>query len=144
MEVQGAFDSLDHSMSGNLSRLEFIRRYMEKGLDTIQPNKEAIKEGLVFKPSGHTKPINYGWFDTLLDYVLNKPGYYLATGWLVDKWIAKRSKSYQWPEDVLKLCAEGADVSAWDTKVITPKDDLFYGEIQGNFAYFDRNGNEVS
>ena len=147
MEVPGAFDSSDFWMSGNLKRLEFIRAYMEKGLEAIQPNKEAVDAGILKKPSGHLAPINskgYGWFEKIIHYTLNVPGYYLATGWLVDKWIQKRVDSYVWPEDVQKLCAEGADLSDIDTRVIVPQTQLYYGEIQGQFTYFDREGNEVT
>ena len=146
MEVPGAFDSGDHSMSGNLDRLEFIRRYMEKGLEAIQPSKESVEGGYTKVPSGHLKEVtlkNYGLFTNIFHILFAKPGYYFATGWLVDKWIAKRVSRYKWPEDVQKLCAEGADVSTLDTNVITPRDDLFYGHIQGQFTYLDRKGNEV-
>ena len=147
MEVPGAFDSSDFWMSGNLKRLEFIRAYMEKGLSAIQPNQEAVKGGYTKKPSGHLATIDskgYGLFEKVFYYLLAKPGYYLATGWLVDKWVQKRADAYVWPEEVEKLCREGANLSGIDTSIIVPRDDLFYGEIQGQFTYFDRNGNEVS
>ena len=146
MEVPGAFDTNDFWMSGNLKRLEFIRAYMEKGLSAIQPNQEAVAEGLVFKPSGYDKELTTKTHGLIILFpkIVEKFFYFLGTGWLVDKWVQKRADAYVWPEEVEKLCREGADLSGINTNVIEPRDDLFYGEIQGQFTYFDRHGNEVS
>lgn len=147
LEVPGAFDGIDQiSMETNLDRLEFIRLYMEKGLGAIQPNKESIEAGGVNKPSGHgtALTIKRHGLIAIIPIVLGKIGYVIATGWLVDKWVEKRARSYEWPEDVQRLCAEGADVSKLDTTVITPRDDLFYGYVNGEFNYLDRNGRIVN
>jgi len=75
LEISVAFDAMDFTTAnGNYKCLEFIRRYMESGLDAIQPCQELIDAGLVRKPMGydnglitfqkallHTKYLNRLW-----------------------------------------------------------------------------------
>ncbi len=154
MEVPGAFDSGDYvSMRNNTDRLEFIRRYMETGLENIQPSQEMIDAGLVNKPSGFAEKVTvkkYGILFKLCSLVLDNMFYILGAGWLVDRWVKKRARSYVWPEEIEKLCSADADLSnlkdtfsELDSSPVTPQDKIFYGYKNGDFTYFDKDGNEL-
>ena len=142
VECSIAFDSGDFTfMDGNYMRLEFIRRYMEKGLDAIQPNPELVKAGLVDMPSGHEKN---DFKKRPLMSLVNMIFYILAAGPLVDRWVKKQIDSFQWPDEVEHLCAEGANLSGIDTSPIQARTDLYY-EFHGTneLIYVDANRNRV-
>lgn len=142
VECSIAFDSGDFTfMDGNYMRLEFIRRYMEKGLDTIQPDRKLVKAGLVDKPTGHEKNnFKKRPFMSLVNMIF----YILAAGPLVDRWVKKQIDNFQWPEEVERLCAEGANLSDIDTSPIKARADLYY-EFHGTneLIYVDANRNRV-
>lgn len=142
VECSMAFDSGDFTfMEGNYMRLEFIRRYMEKGLDTIQPDPELVKASLADKPTGHEK---YDFQKHPFMSAINAIFYILAAGPLVDRWVKKQVDNFKWPEEIEHLCAEGADLSGIDTTPIKTRTDLYYEfHSMNELIYVDANRNRV-
>lgn len=134
LEVPGNFDAHDSALHENLiMRLEFIRRYMEHGLEAIQPSPQAIANGELRVPSGfvHTK--------RTLAQKLTSPvawAYYLSAGPWVDAYIKKKADAYVWPEEVERLCAPGADLSGYNTTPVKAHRNLFY-RWRGMYAGFE-------
>ncbi|WP_447577863.1 hypothetical protein [Achromobacter kerstersii] len=143
--VGGDFDAHDHlSLDGNLTRLEFIRRYMEHGLDAIQPKPEWVKEGLVDKPTGDNPVVRTGKLSDIFliwDICFNlfslKP--------LLDRWIKHKANSFRWPEEVERLCAPGADLSAYDTRPVKSSTRYFYRYVgmDKGVIFVDHRGRQV-
>jgi hypothetical protein len=123
--LEGGFDAVDdgHVLSAAL-RFEFIRRYMEDGLDAIQPTADlpAFR-----KPSG---PPPNPFF------------YWVGLGPLIDRWAAHHAAKFRWPDEVESLCAEGADLSAYDTTPAASNKFFFYryDRRAGGFFMCDRDG----
>ena len=146
LELNGDFDSSDWTFfSANLERLEFIRRYMEHGLESIQPDELMKRQGLVRKMDGFTKPMpNPDWWDKLMSKVFYRLLYWLCTGPLIDYWAARRRAAYRWPEEVERLCAPGADLSGFDTSVVKSRTNIYYRAGMGNGYYFvDAKGRRI-
>ncbi len=143
--VQGDFDVHDHLFfDNNLQRLEFIRRYMEHGLDAIQPGREFVEKGLVRKPTGDNTVTKTGrWsdifniFDILFNLISLKP--------LLDRWIKHKANSFRWPEEVERLCAPGADLSAYDTRPVKSSTRYFYryAGMDKGVIFVDHKGRQV-
>ncbi|CAO3982860.1 hypothetical protein [Achromobacter mucicolens] len=107
--LDGRFDALDDMRVPSAAlRFEFIRRYMEEGLDAIQPTADlpAYK-----KPSGMPRDPFFYW---------------VGFGPLIDRWAAHHAAKFQWPDEVERLCAEGADLSAYDTTPVASNKYIFY------------------
>ena len=112
----GAFDERDlYSTISSIRRYEFIRRYMEKGLKAIQPNKPNPRIASGFSVN-IPKPII--WFAIPFNWFTLKP--------LVDKWFIHRAATMKWPEEIEALCKPGADLTGYDTGVVKSRPDLFY------------------
>ncbi|SIT06265.1 hypothetical protein [Achromobacter sp. MFA1 R4] len=124
--ASGAFDIGDESaLVDNLTRLEFLRRYMAEGLSAVQPDPQRT----LHKPSGFTKAVNFkddGLIDFLLARLVVMPGYYLAGGPLIDRYLIRRAASAQWPDEVERLCAPGADLSGYDTTPVEARKDIYH------------------
>lgn len=124
--ASGAFDIGDESaLVDNLTRLEFLRRYMAEGLSAVQPDPQRT----LYKPSGFTKAVNFkddGLIDFLLARLVVMPGYYLAGGPLIDRYLIRRAASAQWPDEVERLCAPGADLSGYDTTPVEARKDIYH------------------
>ena len=143
--VEGDFDIHDHLFfDNNLQRLEFIRRYMEHGLDAIQPGREFVEKGLVRKPTGDNTVTKTGrWsdifniFDILFNLISLKP--------LLDRWIKHKANSFRWPEEVERLCAPGADLSAYDTRPVKSSTRYFYryAGMDKGVIFVDHKGRQV-
>jgi len=143
--VQGEFDAHDHlSLDKNLTRLEFIRRYMEHGLDAIQPNPKWVKEGLIRKPTGDVELMNLGGFNNIVivflfcfNLISLKP--------LLDRWIKYKANAFRWPEEVERLCAPGADLSAYDTRPVKSSTRYFYryAGMDKGVIFVDHRGRQV-
>ncbi|CAB3849845.1 hypothetical protein LMG26686_01901 [Achromobacter mucicolens] len=136
--ASGAFDIGDESaMIDNLTRLEFLRRYMAEGLTAVQPDPQRIP----CKPSGFTKSVTLKE-DGVLSFLLAKffvfPAYCLAGGPFIDRYLLRRASLLQWPAEVERLCAPDADLSGYDTTPVRPHKHHFYRfdgrgiEIVGN------------
>lgn len=113
--TSGAFDVADESaLVSNLTRLEFLRRYMAVGLSSIQPDLHCVSA----QPSGFTPRVMLK-DDGLIDFLIAKfivlPAYLLAGGPLIDRCLLRRAADAQWPVEVERLCAPGADLSGYDT-----------------------------
>jgi hypothetical protein len=143
--VEGDFDIHDHLFfDNNLQRLEFIRRYMEHGLEAIQPGREFVEKGLVRKPTGDNTVTKTGrWsdifniFDILFNLISLKP--------LLDRWIKHKANSFRWPEEVERLCAPGADLSAYDTRPVKSSTRYFYryAGMDKGVIFVDHKGKQV-
>jgi len=149
-EISGEFDSYDHLFMGNtLDRLEFIRRYMEEGIDAVQADDESIKSGLARKPEGRYRATTRGpKFGPLERHVLSRIDtlcYWLCFGPLIDRWLEHKASKFRWPEEVERLCAPGADLSAYDTRPVKSKSNIYYryeGMDKG-IVFVDRNGRRL-
>ena len=146
--VPGGFDGSDFmSFSGALWRYEFIRRYMEEGLEAITPDPALVKKGMIRKPTGFDAEVNEidGWGFRLFYYTLYQPFYWLTFGPLIDWYLKRRERSFRWPEEVERLSAPGADLSGYDTTPVVARTDLFYRFDYPNVvSLVDRHGNGVS
>jgi hypothetical protein len=136
--VSGAFDIRDESaMAGNLLRLEFLRRYMAEGLSAVQPDPA----GTVRNPGGFSRPAKGD--GGLLEKLVMRPGYYLTGGFWIDRYLLRRAANIQWPEAVRRLCAPGADLSAYDTTPVHARKDAHH-RLDGNgFEVVDIAGNVI-
>ena len=142
-ELRAAFDTIDSATFGRaLERIEFIRRYMEHGLEAIQPHPEAVAAGRVRKPSGFVADNRSRLRKA---FSLSHWAYMLALGPWVDRWIQRKADAYQWPEEVERLCAPDADLSGYDTTPVKSRTDVYYvyrGMDQG-IVFVDANGKPV-
>ncbi len=136
----GAFDfGDDSSLSDNLLRLEFLRRYMAEGLGSIQPDPARG----AYKPSGFSKAVTLK-DDHLITVLFAKlvalPGYYLAGGPLIDRYLLRRAANLQWPAEVEQLCAHGANLSGYDTTPVQANKSIFHRFNGQGFDLVDING----
>ncbi|WP_334051934.1 hypothetical protein [Burkholderia cepacia] len=130
----------------NLDRLEFIRRYMEHGLEAIQPDDHLRRLGRVHKPSGFpVSTPNPDWWDLYVSRPFVRLLYWCATGPLIDWWVARKRAAYRWPEEVERLCAPDADLSGFDTTPVKSRTDVFY-RYAGDRGYelVDAKGRPIS
>ncbi|WP_155647978.1 hypothetical protein [Burkholderia cepacia] len=127
-DLEGDFASHDGTTFwANLDRLEFIRRYMEHGLEAIQPDDHLRRLGRVHKPSGFpVSTPNPDWWDLYASRPFVRLLYWCATGPLIDWWVARKRAAYRWPEEVERLCAPDADLSGFDTTPVKSRTDVFY------------------
>ncbi|MBN3825737.1 hypothetical protein G3O00_19205 [Burkholderia sp. Ac-20384] len=127
-DLEGDFAFRDGTIFGaNLNRLEFIRRYMEHGLEAIQPDDQLCRLGRVHKPSGFpTSTPNADWWDLYAGRPFVRLLYWCATGPLIDWWVTRKMAAYRWPEEVERLCAPDADLSEFDTTPVKSRTDVFY------------------
>ena len=142
VSIPGAFDISDEqSLSDNLSRLEFLRRYMAEGLSAVQPDPERTP----YKPSGFTKPVTLsdGLFEFLLAKLIVTPSYYLVGGPLIDRYLIRRAARTRWPAEVERLCAPGTDLSDYDTTPVETRRDVFYRFNGQGFDLVNRQGDVV-
>ncbi len=146
-DLEGDFASGDGTTFwANLDRLEFIRRYMEHGLEAIQPDDQLRRLGHVHKPSGFpVSTPNPDWWDLYIIRPFVCLLYWCATGPLIDWWVARKKAAYRWPEEVERLCAPDADLSAFDTTPVKSRTDIFY-RYAGDRGYelVDAKGHPVS
>jgi hypothetical protein len=124
--ASGALDIGDESaMLDNLTRLEFLRRYMAEGLAAVQPDPLST----LYKPSGFTKPVTLK-DDGVLTFLFAKfvilPAYFLAGGPLIDRYLLRRADNLQWPAEVERLCAPDADLSDYDITPVLAHKHHFY------------------
>lgn len=127
-KISGGFDGKDWvSAAGATLRFEFIRLYMEKGLEAIPIHEEARRKGALTKPSGKPRndepdfdkdPISYIW-RVWLNRLLVFP-------YVIDRIMERREANFRWPEEVEKLCEEGADLSGIDTRPVVARTDEYY------------------
>ena len=94
-------------------RFEFIRRYMESGLDAITPPPDLEKDKLQ-DLSAFPARFHRGWY------------YHCGFGPWVDRWLKKKIDEYRWPEEIERLGAPGADLSGIDTTPVKSIDTCFY------------------
>uniref|UniRef100_UPI001CB6BE7E hypothetical protein n=1 Tax=Salinicola aestuarinus TaxID=1949082 RepID=UPI001CB6BE7E len=102
--IDAAMDSRDHGPQGCMHRFEFYRRYMEEGLDAVQPDPERLPDD---------QPIREPYLPQPRGPIL-KTLHFLAAGPLIDRALAHRAKQFYWPEEVERLCAPDADLSGID------------------------------
>jgi len=142
LETSVGFDSIDFSSAhANYERLEFIRRYMESGLNEIQPCQALIDTGHVRKPTGYEVPRKFkdGPIFFIIYESVKHIFYWLGTGPLVDRWIRNKVRNYKWPEEVERLCAKGADLSGIDNTPVKSQTDIFYEFDEINkLSYVDK------
>lgn len=128
LRVTGGFDGKDWVAAYTaINRWEFIRLYMEKGLEAIPIHEEARRKGALTKPSGNPRndepdfdkdPISYIW-RVWLNRLLVFP-------YVIDRIMERRETNFRWPEEVEKLCEEGADLSGIDTRPVVARTDEYY------------------
>ncbi|WP_431289538.1 hypothetical protein [Burkholderia cepacia] len=126
--LNGEFDMLDSADMGTAAlRFEFIRRYMEEGLDAIQPTADLE---VYRKPSPPSRLNSFYW-----------PGF----GPLIDRWANYHRSRFRWPEEVERLCAPGADLSGIDTTPVASDRIIFYryDVRERNFYFCDREGERL-
>lgn len=123
LEVPGAFASVDWVQVGTaLKRWEFIRAYMEGGLENINI-ANGDKNAKLEKPSGFSsdysrkKFLDHAWEFT--EKVLIFPFYF-------ENMLKRREANFRWPEEVERLCAPGADLSDLDTRPIRSHKNTYY------------------
>lgn len=148
--VCGEFSWRDHLFMGNtLERLEFIRRYMEDGINSVQADEEHIRRGLAEKPLGrdtYTVPGKSGrrsYRPTSEPFEMMF--HWLCGGPLIDRWLEYKASKFRWPEEVHRLCAPGADLSAYDTRPVKSKTSMYYryeGMDKG-IVFVDREGHRL-
>lgn len=142
--VPGAFDFGDEScLVENLLRLEFLRRYMAEGLSAIQPDPARTH----YEPSGFSKPVTLkedGLLALLFARLVALPGYYLGCGPLIDRYLLRRAANLQWPAEVERLCASGADLSDYDTMPVQAHKKIFYRFNGQDLDLVDIDGNVLS
>ncbi len=132
--IDAAMDSRDHGPQGCMHRLEFYRRYMEEGLEAVQPDPERLP---------NYQPIREPYLPQPRGPIL-KTLHFLAWGRLIDRALAHRAKKFYWPEEVERLCAPDADLSGIDTSPVKPRTDLYYRAMGGsNIDFVDANGQPV-
>ena len=124
--TSGAFDVADESaLVSNLTRLEFLRRYMAGGLSSIQPDPHCVST----QPSGFTPRVMLK-DDGLIDFLIAKfvvlPAYLLAGGPLIDRYLLRHAADAQWPSEVERLCAPGADLSGYDTAPVQAHEHVYH------------------
>lgn len=124
--TSGAFDVADESaLVSNLTRLEFLRRYMAGGLSSIQPDPRCVST----QPSGFTPRVmlkNDGLIDFLIAKFVVLPAYLLAGGPLIDRYLLRHAADAQWPSEVERLCAPGADLSGYDTAPVQAHEHVYH------------------
>jgi hypothetical protein len=139
--VPGAFDFGDEAcLAENLLRLEFLRRYMAEGLSAIQPDPTRTR----YKPSGFSKAVTLkedGLLALLFAKFVALPGYYLGCGPLIDRYLLRRAANVQWPAEVERLCAPGADLSGYDTTPVQAHKKIFHRFNGRDLDLVDINGN---
>ncbi|MBN3828822.1 hypothetical protein G3O00_35250 [Burkholderia sp. Ac-20384] len=126
--LNGEFDELDSSNIRTAAlRFEFIRRYMEEGLDAIQPTADLNEYR---KPSPPSRLNSFYW-----------PG----LGPLIDRWANYHLSKFRWPEEVERLCAPNADLSGYDTTPVASDRIIFYryDVREKNFYFCDREGQRL-
>ncbi len=127
--IEGTFDWGDqYGIHDCADRFEFIRRYMEQGLGSIAPGPGEKREKFAAAS-------NRNWLF-----------YYTGFGWLIDRWAARCQARFRWPDEVEKLCAEGADLSGYDTTPVTTPKNVFYryDVRDGAFYICDSHGNRFT
>src|SRR5699024_8829344 len=132
------------TLSGNLYRLEFIRRYMELGVEGIRPIPEIEAEKIttnlrkIFAEDKTNGPFSY------LLWLLEEAQYYVAGGPLIDRWVRYEARKFKWPEEVERLCTPGADLTGFDTRPVRPSETLFYRFTGFEFEIVDAEGRKVT
>lgn len=136
IRASGALRFGDGSLAGNLERLEFLRRYMAHGLDAVRPECERTSMALSgYEPAPMESEGPLGW----LFFLGNRAIYYFGGGPLIDRWIRHVTNRFEWPDEVNRLCAEGADLSNIDVTPLATRPDVFYryGGIGNPIVYVD-------
>jgi hypothetical protein len=126
--LEGEFDDIDDCAIDRVSlRFEFIRRYMEEGLEAIQPTAKMERYR---KPSGPQRIPSFYW-----------PGF----GFLIDRWVYPRQNKFRWPKDVERLGEPGANLSGFDTRPVVSDKHIFYryDVVNGGFYLCDGNGHRL-
>ncbi len=149
-EISGEFDSYDHLFMGNtLERLEFIRRYMEDGIQSVQVDEENVRKGLARKPEGRdrasTRVSMGGPLERHVFRRIDTLCYWFCFGPLIDRWLEYKASQFRWPEEVERLCAPGADLSAYDTRPVKSRANVYYryeGMDKG-IVFVDKNGRRL-
>ncbi|QEM82720.1 hypothetical protein [Halomonas binhaiensis] len=132
--TNATLDFRDHGPEGCMHRFEFYRRYMERGLEAVQPDSEKLSPGEEIREP--YLPMSRG--------PLLKVLHFLAGGPLIDWALRKRAEKFYWPEEVERLCAPGADLSGIDTTPVKPREDLFYRARGALIDFVDAEGKPVS
>lgn len=134
--ASGAFDIGDEAgMAANLLRLEFLRRYMAEGLSSIQPDPARTLR----KPGGFGPPATKN--GGLLKKRVVRPGYYLTGGFWIDGYLRRRAANIPWPDEVQRLCAPGADLSAYDTTPVPARKNVYHRFNGNGFDVIGIDGN---
>ncbi|QEM82718.1 hypothetical protein [Halomonas binhaiensis] len=132
--INATLDFRDHGPEGCMHRFEFYRRYMEQGLDAVQPDPDKLPSDLEIREP-HL-PMSRGPVLKVL--------HFLAGGPLIDWALRKRAEKFYWPEEVERLCAPGADLSGIDTTPVKPRADIFYRARGAHIDFVDAKGKTVS
>ncbi|RJS91677.1 hypothetical protein D3260_14600 [Salinisphaera sp. Q1T1-3] len=121
-------------VESNLQRLEFIRRYMEKGVSAIQPTPGCAPYKPINHPMKRARAEGVSFYRVFMECV-----YWFGAGPLMDLWVKWLRSQADWPEEVYRLCAPDADLSGFDTTPVHPEPDIFY-RYQPGGGYYLCNG----
>ena len=61
---------------------------------------------------------------------------FISFGPLIDWLLKRQAKKFRWPEEVERLCAPGADLSAYDTTPVTPQPGVHYRYTKKRGLFF--------
>ncbi|QEM82117.1 hypothetical protein [Halomonas binhaiensis] len=125
--VHGTLDWRDVGFNGSLLRLEFYRRYMEKGLGAVQPDLSKVDKTEIHPPSQTQQ--SHPEHGAVLHWIarpIRKLVWLFAGGPLIDRLVRSQAGKFKWPEKIEQLCTPGADLSGIDTTPVKPRKDIFY------------------
>jgi hypothetical protein len=146
LDTQGirvTLSDLDHSSThNNLQRLEFMRRYMEHGLQAIQPHPRAIAQGLVENPEQFDDPkrMRVGLAGKYFLYPLDRAWHYLSLGPWLDKRARRSAEGFEWNDEVKNLCGPNPDLRGLHTRPVKSRTDVYYRPDGASYRLVDRRG----
>lgn len=142
-----ALSNEDHSsIHSNLQRLEFMRRYMEHGLQAIQPHPQAIEQGLVKDPEQRDAPKRIcatGWDGKYVIYPLGRIWHYFCFGPWLDSRARRRLEGFEWNDEVKNLCGPNPDLRGLNTRPVKSRTDVYYRPDGASYRLVDRWGNPL-
>jgi|SRR5699024_7223168 len=126
----------------NLHRLEFIRRYMELGVEGIKP-PEGVEPKKMTTQVLTPRIYKFKTLGDFLFWCFSAAMYWPAGGPLIDRWVRYEARKFKWPEEVERLCAPDADLTGFDTRPVRPSEVLFYRFTGYDFELVDADGKKL-
>ena len=102
------------SARAEMNRWETIRRYMEEGLEAVQPTVEKKYQYPLSKLDLRSQK---SWSNGFIQY-------YLFMGWYIERVVKKKLEAFRWSDDIEAMCAPDAKekglLDGFDTTPIKP------------------------